>query len=167
MRYEGYGPNAIAVIVEALTDNRNRTAGEVRAVFTKRGGNMGETNSVSFMFDRLGEIIFPASVASADDMFEAAVEAGAENVESDDDEHVIYTAPDDFMAVLNALQEKLGDAKQAELTFKANIEKELNAEEAQQILDMIEAFEDIDDVQSVYTNMSVSDEVMAKLEAAE
>lgn len=167
MRYEGYGPNAIAVIVEALTDNRNRTAGEVRAVFTKRGGNMGETNSVSFMFDRLGEIIFPAAVASADDMFEAAVEAGAENVESDDDEHVIYTAPDDFMAVLNALQEKLGDAKQAELTFKANIEKELNEEEAQQILDMIEAFEDIDDVQSVYTNMSVSDEVMAKLEAAE
>src|SRR3989440_8821865 len=99
VRYEGYGPGGVAVIVEALTDNRNRTASEVRAAFTKSGGALGETNSVSFMFDRIGEVSYPAATASADDMFEAAIEAGASDVESDSDGHVVISAPDDFNAV--------------------------------------------------------------------
>lgn len=163
MRYEGYGPGAVAFIVEALTDNRNRTAGEVRAAFTKAGGNLGESNSVSFMFDRLGEIAYPKDKASDDEMFELAVEAGAENVESEDDTHVIYTQPDDFAAVQEALSEKLGDPLKAELTWKPNVSKDLNEEEAEKVMRLIDVLDDLDDTQNIYTNFEISDEIMEKL----
>lgn len=163
LRYEGYGPAAVAVIVEALTDNRNRTAGEVRTTFAKSGGNLGESNAVSFMFDRLGEIVYPLATASEDDMFVAAAEAGAENVETDEDAHYIYTQPDDFGAVLSAISEKYGDPEKAELTWKPNVTKDLDLESAQKVMKLIDALEDLDDVQNVYTNFEVSDEILEKL----
>src|SRR5947209_5948870 len=118
VRYEGYGPGGVAIIVEALTDNRNRTASDVRAAFTKAGGSLGETNSVSFLFDRLGEITYPAAAASADDMFEAALDAGADNVESGEEEHVVTCAPDDLNAVRDALEQRFGAPSSAKLAWR-------------------------------------------------
>src|SRR5262249_41304908 len=118
VRYEGYGPGGVAVIVEALTDNRNRTASDVRAAFTKASGALGETNSVSFMFDRVGEIIYPANTASADDMLEAGIEAGASDVESDDERHVVLSALDDFNTVRDALEQRFGAAESAKLVWR-------------------------------------------------
>ena len=118
MRYEGYGPGGVAVIVESLTDNRNRTASEVRAAFTKAGGNLGETNSVSFMFDRVGQITYPAATASSDAMFEAAVEAGADDVESSEDEHIVICAADSLNSVRDALEQKFGAAAAARVVWK-------------------------------------------------
>lgn len=163
MRYEGYAPGGVAVIVDALTDNRNRTAGEVRSAFTKYGGNLGETNSVSFMFDRVGEIIYPADKAGEEAMLEAAIEAGAMDCQSSADGHEIYCDPDDYAAVREALVEKFGDPEQSGLAWKANTMAEVNEDQASSIFKLVEALEDNDDVQSVTTNMDVSDEIMEKL----
>lgn len=166
IRYEGYAPGGVAVIVEALTDNKNRTAGEVRAAFTKQNGNLGETGSVGFMFDRVGQVLYPAAKASADAMFEGALEAGASNVESSDAGHEITCAPDDFAAVRDALEAKFGEPESAGLVWKPNVMAEVSEEQATAIMKLIDALEDNDDVQSVTTNFEVSDEVMAKLLAS-
>ena len=163
VRYEGYGPGGVAVIVEALTDNRNRTASEVRAAFSKHGGNMGETNSVSFMFDQVGEVVYPADTASADDMFEAALEAGASDVASSSETHEIICAPEDFGQVVETLTEKFGQPESAGLTWKPQTTVDLNADSARTVLKLIDVLDESDDVQRVATNFEVSDEVMAEL----
>jgi len=163
VRYEGYGPGGVAVIVEALTDNRNRTASEVRAAFSKHGGNMGETNSVSFMFDQVGEVVYPADTASADDMFEAALEAGASDVASSSETHEIICAPEDFGQVVETLTEKFGQPESAGLTWKPQTTVDLNADSARTVLKLIDVLDESDDVQRVATNYEVSDEVMAEL----
>jgi YebC/PmpR family DNA-binding regulatory protein len=165
VRYEGYGPGGVAIIVEALTDNRNRTASDVRAAFTKAGGSLGETNSVSFLFDRLGEITYPASAASADDMFEAALEAGADNVESGEEEHVVTCAPDDLNAVRDALEQRFGAPSSAKLVWRPKTAAPVDEETAQSLFKLLETLEDSDDVQNVHANFEVSDEVMARLSA--
>ncbi|MFP4314388.1 MAG: YebC/PmpR family DNA-binding transcriptional regulator, partial [Alphaproteobacteria bacterium] len=166
IRYEGYGAGGVAIVVEALTDNKNRTASSVRSIFAKYDGNLGETGSVGFMFDRLGEIIYPAEKASADDMFEAALEAGAINVESDDQGHEITTEPDDFAAVASALEAKFGEPERAGLIWKPNVMAEITEEQAASVMKLIDALEDDDDVQNVTPNFEVSDEVMEKLMAS-
>jgi YebC/PmpR family DNA-binding regulatory protein len=163
IRYEGYGPNGIAIIVEAMTDNRNRTASNIRSTFSKRGGNLGETGSVSFMFDRKGQIVYPASAGSEDEVMEAAIEAGAEDVESDEETHVIWTADSDLAEVAGALESSLGEAEHAKLVWRPQTTTELDLESAQSLLRLIEALEEDDDVQSVTANFEVSDEVMAQL----
>lgn len=164
IRYEGYGPGNIAVIVEALTDNRNRTAPAVRSIFGKNGGNMGETNSVAFNFERIGLIVYPVATASADAIFEAALEAGANDVESDEEEHTIMTAPDDLAAVRDALEAKFGTPTIARLDWNPLNTVELPDEEtARKFFDFIEALNDDDDVQRVASNHTVLDEIMDKL----
>ena len=165
VRYEGYGPGGVALIVEALTDNRNRTAAEVRSAFTKYGGSLGETNSVSFMFARIGSIVYPVSVAGADQMFEAGVEAGAENVETNAEIHDITTKPEDFLAVKDALEKKFGPAQSSSVLWKPLNTVALNPEQSKDILDLIETLEDSDDVQNVFANFEVSDDIMAQLSA--
>ena len=145
IRYEGYAPGGVAVIVEALSDNRNRTASNVRSTFSKHGGNLGETGSVQFMFDRMGQVIYPASAGDADAVMEAAIEAGAE--------------------VSTALEESLGEAETAKLVWKPNITNDLDQEAAEKVLRLINALEDDDDVQNVTANFEMSDEVMAALSA--
>ena len=166
IRYEGYGPGGIAVIVEALTDNRNRTAGAVRACFAKNGGAMGETGSVSFMFDRVGEMIYPADAGDADSVLEAAIEAGAEDVQSDDDGHVITCAFEDLGEVSSALGEALGEAESVKAVWKPQNLNPVDEEKAGTLMKMIGALEDDDDVQNVYANFDISDDVMAKIAAA-
>ncbi|MBI1327935.1 MAG: YebC/PmpR family DNA-binding transcriptional regulator [Alphaproteobacteria bacterium] len=166
MRYEGYGPGGVAVIIDALTDNKNRTASEIRSAFTKNEGNLGETNSVSFMFDRVGEIVYPADKATGDAMFEAAVEAGAENCESDEDVHTVITQPSDLAAVRDALIEKFGEPQKAALIWKPNVMAPTDDETVQTVMDLVEALEDSDDVQTVTTNLELSDAQMSKLAAA-
>ncbi len=163
IRYEGYGPGGVAFIVEALTDNRNRTVGEVRAAFTKAGGALGETGAVTFMFDQVGEIIYPADKAGADEMFEAAVEAGAENCESGEDIHEITCATDDLAAVRDALEEKFGEAEKAAFVWRANTGTDCDEGTAESTMKLIDALEDNDDVQAVYTNFEASDEILEKL----
>ena len=165
IRYEGYGPGGVAVIIEALTDNRNRTAGEVRLAFTKNGGALGETNSVSFMFSKVGSISFAASVAADDKIFEAAVEAGADNVESSADEHEVTTKPSDFTAVKEALEKKFGPSQSADIIWKPNVMVAVTQEQAKDLIDLIEALEDYDDVQNVFSNFEVDEAVMARLMA--
>ena len=167
IRYEGYGPGGVAIIVEALTDNKNRTAGNVRSILTKNGGNLGENGCVGFMFDRVGEIIFPADKADADTMFEAAVEAGAENAESDESSHAITCAADDFASVLDALSDKFGEPEKSGLAWLPNVQADVDEQTASDVLKLIDALEEDDDVQSVSTNFDVSDEVMQKLMASE
>lgn len=164
--YEGYGPGGVAIIVDALTNNRNRTAGEVRSNFSKAGGNLGETNSVRFMFDRVGVITYPISKASADAMFEAAVEAGAENCETGDDLHEITCQPNDLGAVRDALEAKFGEANKASFVWKPNVMAEVNEEQAQSLLKLIDVLEDNDDVQVVTTNFEVSEAILEKLLAS-
>jgi YebC/PmpR family DNA-binding regulatory protein len=166
VRYEGYGPNGIAVIVEALTDNRNRTAGEVRSAFSKHGGALGETNSVSFMFNRLGVITYPAAAATADAVLEAAIEAGAENVESDETGHEITTGIDDFFAVRDALEHTFGAPESARLEWRPTTLVTLDEDRAKSLLKLVDALEDSDDVQNVYANFDIPDSVMARLSAA-
>jgi YebC/PmpR family DNA-binding regulatory protein len=166
VRYEGYGPGGIAVIVEALTDNRNRTASEVRSIFTKAGGSLGETNSVSFMFNRVGEIVYPLAAASADAMFEAGLEAGAENVETTSEAHEVLSGVDDFAAVRDALDKKFGPARSAKLVWRPQTTVPVTEEPARSLFALLEALDDNDDVQTVYANYEVADDVMAKLEAA-
>lgn len=165
MRYEGYGPGGVAVIVETLTDNRTRTVAEVRSYFSKCGGSLGETNSVSFMFDRVGEILYPTDTATADEMFEAAVEAGADNAESDENGHTITCAPDNFGAVLAAMVEKYGEPEKSGFVWNPNVMANVDEETAQTILKLIDMLEDNDDVQEVFTNLEASDEIMERLMA--
>lgn len=163
IRYEGYGPGGVALIVEALTDNRNRTASEVRATFSKYGGNLGETGSVSFMFDRVGQITYPAEAADGDAMFEAALEAGADNAESDDQGHEVLTATEDFNTVRDALEAQFGAPEEAGLTWKAQNATPVDEDQAQTLLKLLNALDDLDDVQSVSSNFEIDDEIMAKL----
>ncbi|WP_085901226.1 YebC/PmpR family DNA-binding transcriptional regulator [Kiloniella majae] len=165
VRYEGYGPAGVAVIVDASTDNRNRTASEVRTAFSKLGGNLGETGSVSFMFDRVGSLTYPAAVADADAMFEAAVEAGADNVESTDDDHEIICDPGDFADVRDALIEKFGPPTELGLQWKPQNTISLNEDQASTMLKLIDTLDDNDDVQNVSANFEIDDEIMAKLTA--
>ncbi len=161
IRYEGYGPNGVAVIVEAMTDNRNRTASTVRSTFTKNGGNLGETGSVGFMFDRKGQVTYPATVGDADTVMMAAIEAGAEDVESDEDGHVIYCADTDLNDVSNALEAVLGESDSTKLIWQPNMRTELDLDSLTKLMKLVDALEDDDDVQSVTTNFEASDEVMA------
>ncbi len=166
IHYEGYGPDGVAMVVETLTDNRNRTAGAVRAAFSKHGGNMGETGSVSFMFDRVGEIVYPASAGDADSMFEAVLEAGADDVQSDDNGHIITCAFGDLGDVSKALEAALGEAESVRPIWKPQTNTELNEDKASTMLKLLGALEDNDDVQNIYSNFEISDEVMEKLTAA-
>jgi len=163
IRYEGYGPGGVAIIVETLTDNRNRTASDVRSAFSKHGGNMGETNSVSFMFDRIGSIQYVADVASPDEMFEAALDAGAQDVETGDDGHDVTCEPDDFHQVREALETRFATPVQAVLTWRPQNTIELDQDGAEKLFRLLEALEDNDDVQNVSSNFSISDEILAKL----
>ena len=161
IRYEGYGPNGVAVIVEAMTDNRNRTASSVRSTFTKNGGNLGETGSVGFMFDRKGQIVYPASIGDEDTVMMAAIEAGAEDVQSDDENHVIYCDATDLNDVSTALEAELGDAVSTKLIWLPNMQTELDLDGLTKLMKLVETLEDDDDVQSVTTNVEASDDVMA------
>jgi YebC/PmpR family DNA-binding regulatory protein len=163
VRYEGYGPGGVAVLVEAMTDNRNRTAAEVRSAFSKFGGNMGESGSVGFMFDRIGQIVYPVAVSSADEIFEAALDAGAEDVTSTDANHEITCDPDDFFQVREALEEKLGVPDGAELIWRPQNSIEVDENQASTLFKLLEALEDSDDVQAVSANFDVSEDVLAKL----
>ena len=165
VRYEGYGPGGVAMIVDALTDNRNRTASEVRAAFSKFGGNLGETNSVSFMFNRVGQIIYPAEVGSADDVLEAAIEAGAENAESSETEHEITCPVEDFNTVREALEAKLGEPQSAGLTWKPLNTVAVDEDQAGTLIKLFDTLDDNDDVQQVSANFDIADDVMAKLSA--
>ena len=165
VRYEGYGPGGIAIIVEALTDDRNRTASDVRAAFTKAGGNLGETNSVSFMFDRLGQVTYPAAAASGEAMFEAAVEAGADDVETSADEHVVSCAMDDLNSVRDALEQRFGAPSSAKLVWRPKTAMPVDGEAAENLFKLLEALEDSDDVQNLFANYEVSDDVLARLTA--
>lgn len=164
IRYEGYGPGGVAFIIDALTDNRNRTASEVRAAFSKNGGNLGETGSVNFMFDRIGRIDYPARVAGAEAMFEAVVEAGAEDVTSDEDWHEVVTTPENFSAVREALVKKFGEPETAKLDWKPKDKITVDVEKAQKIMHLVEALEDLDDVQNVAGNYYISDDIANQLE---
>ena len=164
IRYEGYGPNGIAIIVEAMTDNRNRTASNVRSYFTKSGGDLGQTGSVSFMFDRKGEIRYAPEAGDADTVMMAAIEAGAEDVESDEEGHWIYCADTDLNEVSSALEEQLGESETAKLIWKPQAPTEIaDLDTAQKLMRLIEALEDDDDVQNVTGNFDLSDEVAAQL----
>jgi YebC/PmpR family DNA-binding regulatory protein len=165
VRYEGYGPGGVALIVEALTDNRNRTASEVRAAFTKAGGNLGETNSVSFLFDRLGQVTYPVAATNAETMFEAALEAGAENVESGEEEHVVTCAPDDLTNLRDSLEKRFGAPASAKLAWRPKTTAPVEGEAAESLFKLLETLEDSDDVQTVYANYEVADDVMAQLGA--
>lgn len=164
MRYEGFGPGGIGMIVEALTDNKNRTAGDVRSIFTKHGGNLGETGSVNFMFDRVGSVEFKAEVGDADTVMEAAIDAGAEDVESDDETHTVFCGAEDLHEVSKALEASLGEPENVKLIWRPQNRIDLDIDKAQTLMKLYEALEDNDDVQDVYANFEISDEVMAELE---
>ena len=165
VRYEGYGPAGVAVIVEALTDNRNRTASDLRSAFSKHGGALGETNSVAFMFSRLGVVRYPAKAASEDAMFEAAIEAGADNVESGPEGHEITTTVENFFAVRDALEQKFGEAESAKLDWRPATSVTLDEEKAAGLLKLLDVLEDNDDVQNVYANFDIPEAVMQTLSA--
>jgi len=165
IRYEGYGPGGVAVIVEALTDNRNRTASEVRAAFVKHGGNLAETGAVSFMFERVAMINYGRESGDADAVFEAALEAGADDVESGDAGHDIYCAPDEFAAVRDSLESALGAPAQARLDWRPQNTVEVDEKQAETLMKMLDTLEDSDDVQRVAANFEISDEIMAHLSA--
>jgi len=165
IRYEGYGPGGVAVIVEALTDNHNRTAGEVRATFTKNGGNLATTGAVSFMFDHVGVVEYDAKAASADAMLDAAIEAGAEDVTSNDDGHTIFTTPETLNEVAKALEAKFGEPRKAALQWKPQNTVAVDDETGEKLLRLIETLDESDDVQNVYANFEVSDALMQKMSA--
>jgi YebC/PmpR family DNA-binding regulatory protein len=165
IRYEGYGPGGVAVIVEALTDNHNRTAGEVRAIFTKNGGNLATTGAVSFMFDHVGVVEYDAKVASADAMLEAAIEAGAEDVVSNDDGHQILTTTDTLQEVAKALEAKFGEPRKSALLWKPQNTVAVDDEAGEKLLRLIESLDESDDVQNVYANFEVSDALVQKMSA--
>ncbi|MCA7118075.1 MAG: YebC/PmpR family DNA-binding transcriptional regulator [Acidibrevibacterium sp.] len=165
IRYEGYGPAGVAVIVEALTDNRNRTASDIRSAFAKHGGALGETNSVSFLFTRSGVVRYPASAADDDTMLEAAIEAGAENVVSDDEGHEVTTGVEDFFAVRDALEARFGPPETARIEWRPGTLVTLDEEKAASVLKLLDALEESDDVQNVYANFDIPEMVMRKLSA--
>jgi YebC/PmpR family DNA-binding regulatory protein len=165
IRYEGYGPGGVAVIVEALTDNRNRTASDVRSYFTKTGGNLAETGAVSFMFDRVGLIEYDARAASADAMLEAAIEAGADDVLSTDDGHEIYAAQDSFANVAKALEARFGEPRKAALVWKPQNTIAIDDEKGEKMFKLMELLNEHDDVQNVYANFEMSDALLAKIGA--
>jgi YebC/PmpR family DNA-binding regulatory protein len=165
VRYEGYGPGGVAIIVEALTDNRNRTASDVRAVFSKNGGNLAETGAVSFMFDHVGLVEFAPEVADAETMFEAALDAGADDVVSSENGHEIYVTQDRLRDVAKALETKFGEPRKAALVWKPQTTLPLQDLEGEKLLRLIESLEDHDDVQHVYANFEVSDALVAKMSA--
>jgi YebC/PmpR family DNA-binding regulatory protein len=166
VRYEGYGPGGVAIIVEALTDNRNRTASNVRAAFTKAGGSLGETGSVAFMWDRVGEIVYPAKAGNAEKVMEAAIEAGAEDVDSDEESHTIICAFENIGEVSKTLEAALGEAESVKVIWRPQNSIPVDEERAQSILKLVGTLEDDDDVQNVYANFEVDDAIMAKLSAA-
>ena len=163
IRYEGYGPGGVAIIVEALTDNRNRTASSVRAIFSKNGGALGETNSVAFMFDRVGEIYYAAAAGSADRVMEAAIEAGVEDVESDADGHSIYTTFESMGEAAAALEQALGEPESVKAIWKPQNMVPVDAEKGATLMKLIATLDDDDDVQNVYANFEMSDEDMERL----
>ena len=163
VRYEGFGPGGVAIIVETLTDNRNRTATDVRTAFSKNGGNVGSSGSVSHGFERLGLISYPATAGDAEKLFEAALDAGADDVESSEEGHEIWTAPDALHEVAKALEAVLGAAEGAKLAWRPKESVGVSADVAAQLLKMIDALEDSDDVQNVYGNYDIPDEVLAAL----
>ena len=165
IRYEGYGPGGVAIIVETLTDNRNRTASNVRSYFSKNGGAMGETNSVGFMFDKVGEITYPLSAGSEDKVMEAAIEAGADDVESDEEGHYITTTFEAMVEVAAALEKVLGEAESVKAIWKPQTNTPIDAEKGATLMKLISILEEDDDVQNVYSNFEMSDEDAAKLEA--
>jgi YebC/PmpR family DNA-binding regulatory protein len=165
MRYEGYGPGGVAVIVETLTDNKNRTAGEVRAAFTKAGGNLAETGAVSFMFSHVGVVEYEAKVANADQMLEAAIDAGADDVVSGENGHEVYTATDSLRDVAKALEAKFGEPKKAAMVWKPQNTVALDDDKGEQMMELLSVLEENDDVQNVYANFEVSDAVVAKMSA--
>ena len=164
VRYEGFGTGGVGVIVEALTDNRNRTASEVRSLFSKHGGNLGETGAVSFMFDRVGEIQYPPDAASSDDMFEAALEAGADDCESGEDGHTLFCDAESLHEISAQLEKQFGEPSSARIIWRPQNSIELDDEKGEKLLNMLEALEDNDDVQNVYANFEVSDSVLEMLE---
>ena len=166
VRYEGYGPGGVAIIVEALTDNRNRTAADVRSAFSKHGGALGESNSVSFQFERIGRIRFDASTADDETVMDAAIEAGAQDVESDEETHQVFCAPDELNTVLQALEAKLGPASEAVLTWRPQNSIPIDDERAETLLDLLDVLDENDDVQRVVANHEVSDETLARLSVA-
>ncbi len=166
IRYEGYAPGGVALIVETLTDNRNRTGAAVRAAFSKHGGNLGSTGSVAHMFDHVGEIVYPVEAGDADKILEAAIEAGADDAQSDDEGHLITTSFDNLGTVAGALEEALGEAETVKDVWRPNLTTEVDEDNATTILKLIEVLEDDDDVQNVFANFDISDEIMAKLAEA-
>ncbi|QGY05748.1 YebC/PmpR family DNA-binding transcriptional regulator [Methylobacterium mesophilicum SR1.6/6] len=165
IRYEGYGPGGAALIVEAQTDNRNRTASDVRSAFTKSGGSLAETGAVAFMFDRVGVIAYPASVADADTMLEAAIEAGADDVSSGEDGHEVICAQDSYGEVAKALEARFGDPSRTGLIWKAQNTIDVDDETGEKLIRLVEVIEDQEDVQNVYVNFALSDALVAKLQA--
>jgi len=165
IRYEGFGPGGVGLIVEALTDNRNRAAANIRAIFTRNGGNLGETGSVAFMFERLGQIEYPAGAGSEEAILEAAIEAGAEDTESEDERRLIFTAFEDLATVAEALEERLGPARSAGVVWRAKSDTPVAGDAATTLVKLVTALEDDDDVQSVWTNADISDEDAARLSA--
>ena len=164
IRYEGYGPGGVAVIVETMTDNKNRTASTVRSTFSKNGGNLGETGSVGFMFDRKGQVMYPADAGDADTVMMAAIEAGAEDCESSEEGHVIICADTDLNTVSTALEAELGESESTKLIWQPTTTTELDLEGMTKLMKLVDALEDDDDVQTVTANFEASDEVMAQLE---
>jgi YebC/PmpR family DNA-binding regulatory protein len=164
VRYEGYGPAGVAVIVETLTDNRNRTAGDVRSAFTKHGGALGETNSVSFMFQRLGVVTYKAAAATADAMLEAAIEAGADDVVSDGESHEVTCAIESLFALRDALEQRFGPPEEAKFDWRPATLVTLDEERAVAVLKLIDVLEDNDDVQNVYANYDIPEEIAARLD---
>jgi YebC/PmpR family DNA-binding regulatory protein len=165
IRYEGYGPGGVALIVEALTDNRNRTASEVRTAFGKHGGSLGETGSVSFMFDRIGLVHYPADVASAEEVFEAALESGAADVTSDDGGHEISCAPDDLSTVRDGLEKHFGPADAARLDWRPNVTVDVDEDAATALFKLLDSLDDNDDVQRVASNFDVAEDILERLSA--
>jgi YebC/PmpR family DNA-binding regulatory protein len=163
IRYEGYGPGGVAVIVEALTDNRARTAPNVRSYFAKFGGNMGETGSVSFMFNRVGEIIYPAAKATADAVMEAAIDAGADDAIVEEGKHVVICAFESIGEVSSAMAAKFGDAETVKIVWKPNVTAPVDFEKAEVLMKLVDMLDEDDDVQNVFTNADIPDDVMAKL----
>ena len=165
MRYEGYGPGGVAIIVEALTDNLNRSASNIRAAFSKNGGSLGETGSVSFMFDRVGEIVFGKEAGSADDVMEAAIEAGAEDVTSDEEGHAIICAFEDIGEVSTALEAALDEPESVNVIWRPQNQTPVDEDKAGTLMKLLDALDEDDDVQSVYSNEEIDEAVMEKLSA--
>jgi YebC/PmpR family DNA-binding regulatory protein len=165
IRYEGYGPGGAALIVEAMTDNRNRTASDIRSVFTKSGGNLAETGAVAFMFDRVGVVAFDAKAADADTMLEAAIEAGADDVISTADGHEVYCDQGALAEVTKALEARFGEPRKSALVWRAQNTVDVDDEAAEKLIRLVESLEDHDDVQNVFVNFEVSEAAMAKLGA--